>query len=65
MLAPAASYYIYGASFEDAAFAASLMKRNDFHILRVVNVGYDELKGTEIPVVKKKKAQTDPKFSDN
>ena len=65
VLAPTASYYIYGASFEDAAFAASLMKRNDFHVLRVVNTGYDALKSAEIPVVKKKKAQPDPKFSDN
>jgi rhodanese-related sulfurtransferase len=55
VLAPTASYYIYGASFEDAAFAASLMKRNDFHILRVINVGYDELKSAEILWSKRRK----------
>ena len=60
-----ASYYIYGASFEDVVFAASILKRNDFHILRVVHASYQELKGGNIPIVKKKKPKNDSKFSDN
>ncbi|MCW3125750.1 MAG: fold metallo-hydrolase [Bacteroidetes bacterium] len=59
------SYYIYGSSIEDAAFAASLFRRSDFFKIRVVTVGYDDLKATEIPIVKKKKAKNDSKFSDN
>lgn len=59
------SYYIYGSSIEDAAFAASVFRRNDFYKLRVVTVGYEELKGGDLPVVKKKKPKNDSKFSDN
>jgi hydroxyacylglutathione hydrolase len=59
------SYYIYAASIEDAAFAASLFRRADFFKIRVVTVGYSELKDTEIPVAKKKKEKKDSQFSDN
>jgi len=64
-LSPDMTYYLYGRSFEDAAFAASLFKRGGFHKLRVVNEGYDAIKATEIPIVKKKKEKPDSKFSDN
>lgn len=59
------TYYIYGNTFEDAALAASLFKRAGFNKLRVVNQGYQALKATAIPVVKKKKTKTDNNFSDN
>jgi rhodanese-related sulfurtransferase len=59
------SYYIYGSSFEDAAFAAALFKRNDFHKLRVIHVSYEDLKVGEVPIVKKKKDKNESKFSDN
>lgn len=62
----ASSYYIYGETLSDAAFAASILRRADFHKLRVVTAGYDELKGNpDITIIKKKKTKTDSKFSDN
>jgi hydroxyacylglutathione hydrolase len=64
-LNPDLMYYLYGTTFEDAAFAASLFKRGGFHKLRVVNEGYEALKNTNIPVTKKKKAKSDPNFSAN
>ncbi len=64
-LNPEVTYYLYGASFEDAAFAAALFKRGGFHKLRVVNEGYEALKKTNIPVIKKKKSKSDPNFSAN
>ena len=59
------SYYIYGATFEDAAFAASILRRSDFQKIRIVSVGYEALKAAEIPLAKKKKQKNDSKFSDN
>ncbi len=64
-LNPDVTYYLYGSTFEDAAFAASLFKRGGFHKLRAVNEGYEALKSTNIPVIKKKKTKTDPNFSAN
>ena len=64
-LNPDVTYYLYGNTFEDAAFAASLFKRGGFHKLRAVNEGYEALKSTNIPVIKKKKTKTDPNFSAN
>ena len=64
-LNPDVTYYLYGNTFEDAAFAASLFKRGGFHKLRAMNEGYDALKSTNIPVIKKKKTKTDPNFSAN
>lgn len=64
-LNPDLTYYLYGNSFEDAAFAASLFKRGGFHKLRVVNEGYEAIKGTAIPVIKKKKTNSDSNFSAN
>lgn len=64
-LNPDLIYYLYGNTFEDAAFAAALFKRAGFHKLRVVNEGYEAIKATKIPVVKKKKTKTDPNFSAN
>lgn len=64
-LNPDLTYYLYGSTFEDAVFAASLFKRGGFHKLRVVNEGYEAIKGTNIPVVKKKKEKNDPNFSAN
>ena len=64
-LNPDVTYYLYGTTFEDAAFAASLFKRGGFHKIRVVNEGYEAIKGTNIPVVKKKKSNTDSNFSAN
>lgn len=64
-LNPNLLYYIYGTSYEDAMFAASLFKQHDFHKLRVVNQGYEAIKATKIPVVKKKKQKADRDFSDN
>ena len=64
-LNPDVIYYLYGNTFEDAAFAAALFKRGGFHKLRVVNEGYEAIKATKIPVVKKKKTKTDPNFSAN
>jgi hydroxyacylglutathione hydrolase len=58
-------YYLYGHSFEDAAFAASLFRRSGFYKLRIVNQGYEAFKDTKIPVVKKKNPKTDPNFSAN
>ncbi|MBS1624375.1 MAG: rhodanese-like domain-containing protein [Bacteroidetes bacterium] len=60
------NYYIYGATTEDAAFAASLFRRADFQKIRVISAGYDELKeNSEITIIKKKKAKPDSNFSDN
>ena len=59
------TYYLYGASFEEAAVAGSIFRRNGFHKLRVVNEGYAALKETRIPVEKKKKPKADINFSDN
>jgi hydroxyacylglutathione hydrolase len=64
-LNPDVTYYLYGNSFEDAAFAAALFKRGGFHKLRVVSEGYQALKSTNIPVIKKKKTKSDPNFSAN
>ena len=64
-LNPDVTYYLYGNTFEDAAFAAALFKRGGFHKLRVVNEGYEALKNTKIPVIKKKKSKSDPNFSAN
>jgi hydroxyacylglutathione hydrolase len=64
-LSPDVTYYLYGSTFEDAAFAAALFKRGGFHKLRIVNEGYDALKATKIPVIKKKKPKRDANFSDN
>ena len=64
-LNPDVTYYLYGSTFEDAAFAASLFKRGGFHKLRAVNEGYEALKSTNIPVIKKKKTKSDPNFSAN
>lgn len=64
-LNPDVTYYLYGNTFEDAAFAASLFKRGGFHKLRAVNEGYEALKNTNIPVIKKKKTKTDSNFSAN
>ena len=64
-LNPDLTYYLYGNTFEDAAFAGALFKRAGFHKLRVVNEGYESLKQTNIPVVKKKKTKSDPNFSAN
>jgi rhodanese-related sulfurtransferase len=64
-LNPDVTYYLYGDTFEDAAFAASLFKRGGFHKLRIVNEGYESLKSTNIPVIKKKKSKTDSNFSPN
>jgi rhodanese-related sulfurtransferase len=64
-LNPDVTYYLYGNTFEDAAFAAALFKRGGFHKLRAVNEGYEALKNTKIPVIKKKKSKTDPNFSAN
>jgi rhodanese-related sulfurtransferase len=64
-LNPDVTYYLYGNTFEDAAFAAALFKRGGFHKLRVVNEGYEALKNTKIPVIKKKKSKSDPHFSAN
>jgi hydroxyacylglutathione hydrolase len=64
-LNPDVTYYLYGNTFEDAAFAASLFKRGGFHKLRAVNEGYEALKKTNIPVIKKKKNKPDPNFSAN
>jgi len=58
-------YYLYSNTFEDAAFAAALFKKDGFHKLRVVNEGYEALKATKVPVVKKKKTKTDSNFSAN
>lgn len=60
------SYYIYGETVADAAFAASIFRRADFQKLRVITAGYDELKGNpDITIIKKKKTKGDSKFSDN
>jgi rhodanese-related sulfurtransferase len=64
-LNPDLTYYMYGNSFEDAAFAAALFKRGGFHKLRAVNEGYATLKKTNIPTIKKKKSKSDPNFSAN
>ena len=64
-LNPDVIYYLYGNTFEDGALAAALFKRGGFHKLRVVNEGYDSIRATKIPVVKKKKTKTDPNFSAN
>lgn len=65
-LSATASYYIYGETAEEAAFAASLFRRADFHKLRVITAGYDELKANpDITILKKKKTKGDSKFSDN
>jgi len=64
-LNPDVTYYLYGNTFEDAAFAASLFKRGGFHKLRAVNEGYEALKSTNIPVIKKKNTKSDPNFSAN
>jgi len=64
-LNPDVTYYLYGNTFEDAAFAGALFKRGGFHKLRVVNEGYESLKQTNIPVIKKKKTKSDPNFSAN
>ena len=64
-LNPDVTYYLYGNTFEDAAYAAALFKRGGFHKLRAVNEGYEALKNTKIPVIKKKKSKTDPNFSAN
>jgi len=64
-LNPDLTYYLYGNSFEDAAFAGALFKRGGFHKLRIVNDGYEALKNTKIPVIKKKKSKADPNFSAN
>ena len=64
-LNPDVTYYLYGNTFEDVAFAASLFKRGGFHKLRAVNEGYEALKSTNIPVIKKKKTKSDPNFSAN
>jgi hydroxyacylglutathione hydrolase len=64
-LNPEVTYYLYGNSFEEAVFAAALFKRGGFHRIRAVNEGYEALKSTKIPVIKKKKTKTDPNFSAN
>lgn len=64
-LNPELTYYLYGRSFEDAALAGSLFKRGGFHKLRIVNQGYEALKSTNIPVIKRKKVKPDPNFSAN
>ena len=64
-LNPDVTDYLYGNTFEDAAYAAALFKRGGFHKLRAVNEGYEALKNTKIPVIKKKKSKTDPNFSAN
>jgi rhodanese-related sulfurtransferase len=64
-LSPDMMYYFYGESFEDAAFAAALFKRDGFHKLRVVSEGYEALKKTKIPQAKKKKKNSDQNFSAN
>jgi hydroxyacylglutathione hydrolase len=64
-LNPDLTYYLYGNTFEDAAFAGALFKRGGFHKLRVVNEGYEALKRTNIPVVKNKKTKSDSNFSAN
>jgi rhodanese-related sulfurtransferase len=64
-LNPDVTYYLYGNTFEDAAFAAALFKRGGFYKLRAVNEGYEALKNTKIPVIKKKKSKSDPNFSAN
>jgi rhodanese-related sulfurtransferase len=64
-LNPDLTYYLYGDTFEDAAFAGALFKRGGFHKLRVVNEGYESLKSTDVPVIKKKKTKPDSNFSAN
>jgi hydroxyacylglutathione hydrolase len=64
-LNPDVTYYLYGNTFEDAAFAGALFKRGGFHKLRVVNEGFEALKSTNIPVIKKKKNKADSNFSAN
>ena len=58
-------YYLYGESFEEAAFAGALFKRAGLHKLRVLNEGYEALRQTKVPIVKKKKNNTDANFSAN
>ncbi len=65
-LSTAASYYIYGKTIADAAFAASLFRRAEFQKVRVISASYEDLKANpDITILKKKKTKQDSKFSDN
>ena len=58
-------YYIYGNSGTEATIAATIFKQYDFHKLRVITEGYEQLKQSTIPITKMKKEKADNSFSAN
>ncbi|MFN8308951.1 MAG: rhodanese-like domain-containing protein [Chitinophagales bacterium] len=62
---PQMNIYLYGESFEQACFAASLFKRDGFHKIRLCRDGFEVLKESRIPVAKPKKKPASNDFSKN
>lgn len=59
------SIYLYGNSFEDSCFAASLFRKYDFSKVRFVSDGYETIKQQDkISVTKEKKKRADKESAD-
>jgi hydroxyacylglutathione hydrolase len=59
-------YYLYGNTASEATTAASLLRRNGFHRIRVVAADYDTLKAAGIPLfVQKKKGNSSSTSPEN